>query len=115
MAKLAAPDIAALDPYKYMAVIGKQVIHPGGRASTEALLHRAAVTADDAVLDVGCGVGTTAIAVARRSGARVTACDIAPLMLERAGANVAASGFAHRVTVERGDILALGYADAAFD
>ena len=34
--KLAPGEI--IDPYKFMAVIGKQVIHPGGRASTEALL-----------------------------------------------------------------------------
>jgi SAM-dependent methyltransferase len=115
MTKLAAPEVAALDPYKYMAVIGKRVIHPGGRASTEALLRRASITEHDAVLDVGCGVGTTAVEVARRYGASVTACDIAPLMLERAGANVAASGLADRVTVEPGDILALGYDDAIFD
>ena len=51
MAKLAAPEIASPDPYKYMAVVGRRVIHPGGRASTEALLRRAAITADDAVLD----------------------------------------------------------------
>ena len=30
--KLAPVDIAGLDPYKFMAVIGKRVIHPGGRA-----------------------------------------------------------------------------------
>jgi SAM-dependent methyltransferase len=42
-ARLAATEIAALDPYKFMAVIGKRVIHPGGRASTESLLRRAAI------------------------------------------------------------------------
>jgi hypothetical protein len=36
--KLAPREISGLDPYKFMAVIGKRVIHPGGRASTEALL-----------------------------------------------------------------------------
>jgi hypothetical protein len=26
-----SPNIATLDPYQFMAVIGKRVIHPGGR------------------------------------------------------------------------------------
>jgi hypothetical protein len=29
MTKLAAAGVAALDPYKIMAAIGKRVIHPG--------------------------------------------------------------------------------------
>ena len=49
-----------MDPYKFMALIGKRVIHPGGRASTEALLARAQITGSARVLDVGCGVATTA-------------------------------------------------------
>jgi len=67
------------------------------------------------VLDVGCGVGTTAIEIARRCDASVVAADIAPLMLERAGANVRDAGVADRVTVEVGDILELPYPDASFD
>src|SRR5205823_4418363 len=89
--KLAAGEIAKLDPYKFMAVVGKRVIHPGGRASTSALLDRAHITADSRVLDVGCGVATTAVEIARQYGAEVTAVDIAPVMLERAGANVTAA------------------------
>jgi hypothetical protein len=66
--KLAPGQISDLDPYKFMAVIGKRVIHPGGRASTEALLRRAQITGAARVLDVGCGVATTAIEIARRCG-----------------------------------------------
>ena len=113
--KLAPEEISDLDPYKFMAVIGKRVIHPGGRASTEALLRRAQVTASDRVLDVGCGVATTAIQIARRYGATVTAADISPLMLERAEANIRATGVAGLVTVTSADILALPFDDAAFD
>jgi hypothetical protein len=36
MTKLAAAGVATLDPYNFMAAIGKRVIHPGGRASTQA-------------------------------------------------------------------------------
>src|ERR1700687_1812801 len=98
MMKLAAADIAKLDPYKFMATIGKRVIHPGGRASTNELLARASITADSRVLDVGCGVATTAVEIARRHQAQVTAVDIAPLMLERAEANVRAAEMTRLVT-----------------
>ena len=113
--RLASKEIAALDPYKFMAVIGKRVIHPGGRASTESLLRRAQITDSTRVLDVGCGVATTAVEIARRYGAPVTAVDISPVMLERAKANARAAGVAHLVTVEEGDILSLGYDDDSFD
>jgi len=34
---LTAAEIAGLDPYALMAVLGNRVIHPGGRRSTEEL------------------------------------------------------------------------------
>lgn len=113
--KLASREIAGLDPYKFMAVIGKRVIHPGGRASTASLLQRAGISASSRVLDIGCGVATTAIEIARRYGAHVAAVDISPVMLERAEANVRAAGVGELVTVESGDILDLAYADDTFD
>jgi SAM-dependent methyltransferase len=115
MTKLAAAEVAALDPYKFMATIGKRVIHRSGRASTQALLARARITATSQVLDVGCGVATTAVEIARRFGAQVTAVDIAPLMLERAEANVRAASMTGRVTVRPGDICALPCANGSFD
>ncbi len=115
MARLAATEIAALDPYKFMAVVGKRVIHPGGRESTESLLARADVTEASRVLDVGCGVATTAIEIARRHGAEVTAVDISPVMLDRAAANVRVAGVEDRVRVAAGDILDLEFDDGAFD
>src|SRR5712692_4853852 len=81
---LTASEIEALDPYALMAVLGKRVIHPGGRRSTEELLRLGGLRPEHRVLDVGCGVATTAVAIARRFGAKVTAVDIAPLMLDRA-------------------------------
>jgi SAM-dependent methyltransferase len=115
MTRLAAKDIAALDPYAFMAVIGKRVIHPGGRSSTESLLAHAGMTEESRILDVGCGVATTAIEIARRSRARVSAVDISPLMLERAEANVRASDATAYVSVARGDILDLDFDAATFD
>lgn len=114
MPKLAARQIEDLDPYAFLAVLGKRVIHPGGRAATDRLLDWAAVQPGEQVLDIGCGVGTTAIRLARECGATVTAADISPLMRERAAAAVREAHLA-QVRVEAADILALPYADDAFD
>ncbi|TME46834.1 MAG: class I SAM-dependent methyltransferase, partial [Chloroflexi bacterium] len=108
-------DVTSLDPYAFMAVLGKRVIHPGGRRSTEELFNLAQLQAGQKTLDVGCGVGTTAIQMARRFGVAVTAVDISPLMLERARRNVQRVGLGRDIEVEQGDIVALRFADNTFD
>jgi SAM-dependent methyltransferase len=114
MQRLSAEQVQALDPYAFLAVLGKQVIHPGGRAATDQLLAWASLGTQDRVLDIGCGVGTTAIRIAQQAGATVVAADISPLMRERASRNVRDAGAAN-VTVETADILHLPYADGSFD
>ncbi len=115
MTHLSSAEVAELDPYAFLAVLGKRVIHPGGRRSSEELFRRADFQPDQQVLDVGCGVGTSAIAIARRFGAKVTAVDISPIMLTRASSNVQRAGLAGHVTVRYGDILALDFPDNTFD
>jgi SAM-dependent methyltransferase len=107
--------VKSLDPYALLAVLGKRVIHPGGRRATEELFDKARLEAGQSVLDVGCGVGTTAVEMAKRLGVNVTAVDVSPLMLDRARERVAAAGAGDRVEVRRGDILDLDFADATFD
>jgi SAM-dependent methyltransferase len=108
-------EVERLDPYAFFAVLGKRVIHPGGRTATDALIRRADFQAGQQVLDVGCGVGTTAIRVASSLGAQVTAVDVAPMMLERATANVRSAGLRERVTIQHGDICDLFFHDGSFD
>jgi ubiquinone/menaquinone biosynthesis C-methylase UbiE len=115
MATLTSAEVQVLDPYAFLAVLGKRVIHPGGRASTDRLLAVADVQHRERVLDIGCGVGTTAIRLARECGAEVVAADIAPLMRERAVANVAAARLKDSVQVQDADILALPYPVDSFD
>ena len=112
---LSDAEVADLDPYAFSAVLGKRVTHPGGRLATERLIQRAGFAPGQLVLDVGCGVGTTAIAVASRFDASVTAVDIAPLMLERATRNVAVARVSDRVSVDHADITKLTFADSSFD
>jgi SAM-dependent methyltransferase len=109
----ARPDVARLDPYAFLAVLGKRVIHPGGRRATDEVIGFADFAASQRVLDIGCGVATTAIEVARRFGATVTAADISPLMLARA--NVTRARLTDQVSVEEADILALPYPDGSFE
>ncbi|MBA2640342.1 MAG: class I SAM-dependent methyltransferase [Nocardioidaceae bacterium] len=77
MATLTSDQVQDLDCYAFLAVLGKRVIHPGGRASTDRLLELAAVSEGEKVLDIGCGVGTTAIRLAQEYGPQVVAADIA--------------------------------------
>ena len=80
--------------------------------------HRAlrAIVADhiqpgDRVLECACGTGLLTEVIAQR-GARLTATDFAPRMLERAKKNCAAFD---NVAFEPADITALKYADDSFD
>ena len=108
-------DVQSLDPYHFFAVLGKQVIHPGGRRSTDELFRLADFQPHHSVLDAGCGVATTAIRIVRTVGASVTAVDKSPIMLERARANIRRAGLEQRVRLEEGDILALRHPDNTFD
>lgn len=108
-------DLRSLDPYAFMAVLGKRVIHPGGRRSTEELFQLAALQPGQRALDVGCGVGTTAIQLARRFGVAVTAVDISSIMLDRARTNVRKAHLEGTIEVDYGDILSLPQADNSFD
>jgi ubiquinone/menaquinone biosynthesis C-methylase UbiE len=113
--RLSREEIARLDPYQLMAVLGKRVIHPGGRGSTEELLALADIRAEHEVIEIGCGVGTTAIEIARRYGARVIATDIDDAMLDEARRNVDHARLSDLVTVEQADVLELPFADESFD
>lgn len=112
---LSSAEIESLDAYQLLAALGKKVIHPGGRRSTEELFELAKIEPDHRVLEVGCGPGTTAAIIAERFGAHVTAVDINSMMLEKARESIAARGLEERVSIERQDIEALGYPDDSFD
>jgi SAM-dependent methyltransferase len=115
MVEVRRVSMAEADPYLLFGLLGKHVIHPGGRKATEELLGLAALAPGQQVLDIGCGVGTTAVAMAKQFMVTVTAADVSADMLDRAIANVDASGVRDRVSVEAADICALPYPDGHFD
>jgi SAM-dependent methyltransferase len=108
-------SIEEADPYLLFGLLGKRVIHPGGRRATEELFREAELAPEHEVLDIGCGVATTAIEIARRFNARVVAADISLDMRERADANARAAGVEGRISIEAADICRLPYRDGRFD
>ncbi len=105
----------ALSPYRLAALLGKNVIHPGGRFSTRKVLKAAGFAAHHEVLEVGCGVGTTAVKIAR-TVKRLVAIDIDPAMLERATARATRSGLSSdRLDIRHGDVTHLDFPDHRFD
>jgi SAM-dependent methyltransferase len=108
-------SMAEADPYLLFGLLGKQVIHPGGRQATQELLELAALAPGQHVLDIGCGVGTTAVEMAKRFNVRVTAADISADMRDRATMKVRSADVGDRVSIEAADICALPYDDGQFD
>lgn len=114
-APLTSEAVMDLDPYSFLALLGKKVVRPGGHRSTEELFSLANLTAADRVLDVGCGVGVTGIEMVQRFGSQVTLSDKSELMLSEARRNVEAAGVSDRIDVDWGDIVELPYPDDTFD
>ena len=108
-------SIGEADPYLLFGLLGKRVIHPGGRRATEQLLEQAELASGQEVLDIGCGLGTTGIEIARRFGSRVVAADISLDMRERAAERVRDRGLDSLLSVEAADICDLPYEDGRFD
>lgn len=77
------------------------------------LVRYAGVKAGDAVLDVGSGTGVVAITAAR-AGAKVSALDLTPALLEVAHENARVAGFTEIEWIE-GDAEYLPFPTASFD
>ncbi len=90
------------------AAVASEVIPDLGPVLVEA----AGLTASDRVLDVAAGSGNVALPAAR-TGARVTASDLTPELLERGRSQAEAEGLS--LSWEVGDAEALPYPEGSFD
>ena len=102
-------SVAKADPYLLFGLLSKKIIHPGGRCATEELLAEGDFRSEHRVLDIGCGVATTSLEIARRFGSTVIAADISIDIRERANTNVRRAGLNERISVEAADICALPF------
>ncbi|MGB0521631.1 MAG: SAM-dependent methyltransferase [Flammeovirgaceae bacterium] len=81
----------------------------------EEMAHMAQITASDYVLDAGCGVGGSAIFVAKHKGAKAKGITLSQLQVERATAYAKQHEVSHLVDFEAQDYTATKYADETFD
>src|SRR5437867_1707881 len=90
------------------------VIHQQRRAVALRWIDELRLPPGARILDVGCGAGLTATALARR-GYAVVAIDTVPGMLERTRQTATEVGVGDRVTVAPGDVQQLDFPDGSFD
>lgn len=93
---------------------GDAFLSPGGPDEVRAIV-RDLDLAGKALLDIGCGTGGPAMVLAGEFGARVTAVDIEPQLLERARRFAANAGLADRIDFRCVDPGPLAFAAESFD
>jgi ubiquinone/menaquinone biosynthesis C-methylase UbiE len=89
-------------------------IHQERHAAVLDWIDGLALPLDSQVLEIGCGAGFMAVALAQR-GFRVQAIDSVEAMVELARQHATEAGVAERLNVAVGNIYALAFEDVAFD
>lgn len=89
--------------------------HPGGVELTIELAELLHLDAAASVLDVACGKGTSAFALAERFGCRVVGIDLSEANVAESNTESAQRGLASRVQFVLGDAERLPFAAAAFE
>ncbi len=89
--------------------------HMGGLASTRELIELCGIGEGMHVLDVGCGVGATAVLLVQQYGCRVTGVDRTPGMIDRAQERAEMEGIQDRVVFKTGDVRELPFDSDRFD
>ncbi|CAI7927801.1 unnamed protein product, partial [Closterium sp. NIES-54] len=113
---------------RYEHIYGRGFVSTGGRASTLALLPLLSLTPKHQVLDVGCGLGGSALFMAETYGASVHAIDLSPTMISLAiersrniraadatSAPTSTSASVPVLQFEVADCLTRDFPDASFD
>lgn len=81
----------------------------------EILSQRAGISADDRVLDAGCGVGGSAIWLANEVKCAVTGITLSAHQVEECCKNAEARGVAENTEFQVADFTATGFDDASYD
>ncbi len=89
--------------------------HTGNRPATEHLMAALGVSADQRVLDVGCGVGGPARYCAAHLGATVDGVDLTPSFVETARTLTGWVGLSEQARFQVGDGASLPFDDDTFD
>ena len=89
--------------------------HIGGREATTELAQLAKIDRSDRVLDIGCGIGGPARALAAMYGCRVTGVDLTEPFCEAATELNRRTGLSDLIEIHHGSALDLPLADASID
>jgi ubiquinone/menaquinone biosynthesis C-methylase UbiE len=89
-------------------------IHRDRHAAALAWIDSLTLAPGSPVLEIGCGAGFMAIALAQRR-LHVQAIDSAEAMIEQACRNVAESGVTDLLSLDIGNVYSLAFADGSFD
>jgi len=92
-----------------------QSFHPGGTKLTRQLASATLVSPKSRVLDVACGIGTSARLLAANFGATVTGCDYSAANIQRAGQASHAASLDKKTRFVRADAEQLPFAPDSFD
>ncbi|MGI0046103.1 MAG: methyltransferase domain-containing protein [Nitrosotalea sp.] len=90
-------------------------MHPGGLGLTEEMAEKILVGKDCTVLDLACGVGTTAIFLAKKFGCDVVGLDLGRKNIESARRNSENAGTASKTDFQVGDTDEVKFCSETFD
>lgn len=115
VAKTLASCCAELYELPIVEYLLGQSFHPGGRKLTRQLATAALVSPNSRVLDVACGIGTSARLVAANFGATVTGCDYSATNVQRAKQTSLAAGLNQKIQFIQADAGQLPFEPESFD
>lgn len=111
----ASLNLTTAPGHDVLAAAGKTVLRPGGRAATEQLFKWANFKPGETVLELASGLGTTAIALAKRYDVRVIGIEKNPDRVALAQANVRSAGLEDQVQIIVGNVFQLETIAEQFD
>jgi SAM-dependent methyltransferase len=97
-------DLAPLDEF-----------HIGGRQASEFFFDQLDFSADDQLVDVGCGLGGASRFVANRYGSKVTGIDLTPEYIKTGEALCTWLGLDNLVDLQQGNALDMPFDNGVFD
>lgn len=89
--------------------------HIGGRQASEDFLDQLNFSAEDHVIDVGCGLAGTSRFVAKRYNSHVTGIDLTAEYIEAGEALCDWVGLSNLITLHQGSALSMSFDDSVFD
>jgi ubiquinone/menaquinone biosynthesis C-methylase UbiE len=89
--------------------------HLGGLEATKTIIEGCDIEGGERILEIGCGVGTSSVYLAREYGCQVTGVDISERMVQRARERAKANKVQHLTTFRAADMDRLPFPTNSFD